>query len=162
MLSNLKLEYWVEQAFLTPQWWLLLIVLVTSWVVFFKLIDKKKKPEIYFYGLSIFTVTIFLDNLGTELVLWEYPIMVAPWGARLICVDATLPVFYMLVYQYFPRWVPFSFALLGLALILAFVLEPLTIWLNIYLPLHWKHIYSFPIYIAMGAILKYTTHRVFR
>lgn len=63
-----------------------------------------------------------------------------------------LPVIYMLIYQYFPDWIKFTIAISITAVIIAFMGEPLAIRLDIYEMNNWKHIYSFPLYIALGLI----------
>lgn len=155
-LRDINLKFWLEYNLFTPVWWLMLITLIGVWLIWFKWVDKSRLLEIIAYGLMVaFLATIF-DLTGAELVLWGYPNMLVPLMPPLFLVDlGILPVAYMLVYQYFSRWKGFTIAMTLNAAFLAFLGEPIAQWLNIYQVNNWKHIYSFPIYIALGLFLKW-------
>lgn len=118
--------------------------------------NKTRLLEIAAYGLMVTLWSVILDIAGAELVLWGYPNMLEPLMPPLLIVDlGILPIAYMLIYQYFPKWKSFTLALTLTAAFLAFIGEPFAQWLNIYEMNNWKHIYSFPIYIGMGLFLKW-------
>jgi len=97
-----------------------------------------------------------LDVAGFALGFWRYPIMILPLLPPMIPVNLVfLPMIYMLMYQYFPKWKSFIFASIGISLLNSFVFEPILVWLELYEPVVWKHIYSLPIYIFMAVFLKW-------
>jgi hypothetical protein len=159
-MSELRWQYWTENTVFSFEWWLLIIALISAWVVWWRLVDRRRTTEILLYGMFIFVVAIELDVIGGELGLWDYPAMVIPWGARLVCIDALIPVIYMLIYQYFPPWKSFILANTIMAFVFAFMAEPLLVWLNIYEPLTWRHIYSFPIYILIAIVFKWLVEKI--
>ncbi|KUP07929.1 hypothetical protein Q75_04005 [Bacillus coahuilensis p1.1.43] len=63
-------------------------------------------------------------------------------------------IFYSLLFQYVSKWKPFILGSILIAFIFAFVFENVAIWLNIYAPIVWEHIYSFPIFILIPLIGK--------
>ncbi|MBA1334925.1 MAG: hypothetical protein HPY66_0546 [Firmicutes bacterium] len=107
--------------------------------------------EILVYGLLISTIVTVLDEVGCQLNLWEYRFDLEPLFPRLIPMNFTmLPVWYMLIYQYFTKWKPFITANIVSAAIFTFIGEPLFVMLGIYELIKWKHIYSFPILYYTG------------
>ncbi|MGG4555463.1 CBO0543 family protein [Paenibacillus humicus] len=92
-------------------------------------------------------VSSWLDQLGIAMGLLHYhweviPFMPAnfPWNFSL------LPVTVMFLHQYKSGIHPLFKALLfgGFS---AFVAEPVSQMADLYHPVHWKHTYSFPIYV---------------
>jgi hypothetical protein len=154
-LRDINLKHWLESNIFSPVWWLLLISFITLWVIWWKFVNKTKLLEIVTYGLLVSFLSTILNLFGTEFVLWGYPNNLVPVAPLLFEVDlGFLPVIYMLIYQYFPDWIKFTIVISITAVIIAFMGEPLAIRLYIYEMNNWKHIYSFPLYIALGLILK--------
>jgi len=54
----------------------------------------------------------------------------------------------------YKAWKPFLFASTILALALAFVAEPLAVYIKQYQLISWKFIYSFPLYIVLAVLGK--------
>ena len=161
-VSDLRWSYWIGHVFGTFQWWFVLVftlLLIYAWV---KTLRREALTEVLLFGSLCFIVITFLDVLGGEVQLWDYVSMVLPWGARLICVDVDLAVIYMAVYQKYRAWGPFILTIVILALIFAFVLEPLSILMGIYQPYGWRHMYSVPFYILIPAAFKALTDKVSR
>lgn len=147
--------HWRKYELFTFQFWLLVAMLILPWLIWWKLVDRKRLLEILIYGLLISTIATVLDEVGCQLNLWEYRIDLEPLFPRLIAMNfAMLPVWYMLVYQYFTKWKPFIIANIISATIFTFIGEPLFVRLGIYEVIKWKHIYSFPIYIILAIIFK--------
>ena len=157
--KDLSLARWWNCEFNLWQWWLNLILVFVPLYIWWKLLDRKRILEICVYGLLINIVSSYLDVLGSEFVWWDYPIRLIPNLPRLFPIDFTvIPVVYMLIYQYFPKWKSFIIANVIIAIIFAFAMEPLMIWMNLYTLVSWKLIYSFPIYIAMAVVGKSTVN----
>jgi hypothetical protein len=155
-LSELRQEYWLQYDLFSYQWWLLLAVFIISWVVWWKLVDKQRLKEIILFGVSMSYLIYVLDHVGYELNLWIYPhklIRILPEATTLDW--GILSISHMLVYQYFRRWRSYLIANTLMAIVFAFIFEPISVWIGIYKMLNWRYIYSFPIYILKAVIIKW-------
>lgn len=159
-ISSLRWKYWNQEVLLSPQWLLLILVLIIFIIVWIKVVEKENIKNIILYGSLTLIITSFLDTLGGELQLWEYPYMVLPWGPRIICIDMMVAILFMLNYQYFKKWRAFLLSTTIMSFIFSFVLEPLTVFLHLYEPIVWKFIYSFPIYIFLAVSIKWIVEKI--
>jgi len=160
-LTQARIENWLGHEFGSWRWWVLLALLTVPWFIWYKLADKKKLPELSLFGLIIMVFTITLDEFGYELILWSYPAEVIPIFPRLTAIDYTVvPIFYMLIYQYFPTWKSFYWALGAMSILFSFVVEPIIVKLGFYMLIKWLYWYSFIIYIIMGLLARWIT-RIF-
>jgi len=152
---DLQVQHWLKYELFTPQFWMLIGMLFIPWIIWWRLVDKKRFLEIIIYGLLISTIVTLFDEIGCQLNWWEYRYDIEPLFPRLIPMNFTfLPILYMFVYQYFTKWKSFVMASIVIAVIMAFIGEPLMALTGIYVLLEWKSIYSFPIYIILALILK--------
>ena len=148
-------EFWFNNVFLTPKWWLIVAVAVLPVVIWWKLVDRRRLFEIMTYGLLVSLLAGLLDAIGVELDAWEYKYDFVPLLDVFIVYDiSVLPVSYMLVYQYFQSWRGFVTAHLILSFAFAFISEPLLVWLDIYQLIGWKHIYSVPGYFLVAIAIR--------
>lgn len=154
-LSLLRWNYWKETVVFSPQWFFLLGSFLVLLIIWIKVVDKRKLHEILLFGLITLIIASVLDTVGGELNFWDYPYMVLPWGPRVISIDIMIAIFFMLLYQYFISWKTFLFGSVILSFIFTFIFEPIAIYLNIYKPLMWKSIYSFPIYILLAVSIRW-------
>jgi len=149
-------QYWMKYTFLTWEFWLLTFLLLFPWVVWWRVVDRKRLFEILTYGFLVMVVSLVFDAIGVEFDLWEYQHQLVPLFDVFVVYDfSVLPVTYMIAYQYFNKWKSFIVAHIIIAGIFAFVSEPLLMPLNFYKMLQWEHYYSFPLYFAMAVILKW-------
>lgn len=154
-LRGLFVQHWLTKEVFTWVWWVGIACLVIPFIVWWIAVDKKRLLEICVYGLMVNVSSIFLDVLGSEFVLWEYPVHILPQIPLLFPVDLViLPVIYMLVYQKCSRWWPFLIASAIAAALLAFGFEPLAVLIGQYKLIIWKYYYSFPIYIMIAIFSK--------
>ncbi len=154
-LTELRQHYWLHYDLFTFQWWLLLALLVIPWVVWWRLVDKKRLKDIVFFGVLMGFLVFLLDLIGCSLNLWEYPynlIRIIP--ASLAFDWGILPVFHMLLFQYFTKWRSYILLNILVATVFAFLCEPLCVWLGLYKLLNWAYVYSFPIYIIKAILIK--------
>lgn len=160
-LSNLEHDYWKDNVVFSLNWWFLLMLLIVPWFIWWKFVDKKNIKQILLYGTYIMVVSSTLDDIGIATALWAYPYQLFQVGDRLNSVDLTaLPILYMLVYQYFPKWKSFIISSIIFSFFYAFIFEPFFILLGIYRIIKWKYIYSFPIYIIMGIVGKFFVEKI--
>ncbi|WP_343270262.1 CBO0543 family protein [Lentibacillus songyuanensis] len=154
-------DRWLNDVLFTFNWWFLLVLMIVPLVIWWRLLDKTRTMEIAFYGLCIVIIAITLDVAGVVLSAWTYGYKLVQFFPPLAPVDfGTLPVLYMLIYQWVPRWKPFIFIIIFFAVFWAFIAEPIFIWMKIYYLNWWKYVYSFPIYIVMGIGIKALTEKV--
>lgn len=160
-LTNLEHQYWMDNVVFTFNWWVLLCIFIAPWLIWWKLVDKRRIREILLYGFIIMVLSSVLDDIGVSSLLWAYPYQLLQILDRLNAIDLTvLPIMYMLIYQYFYKWNSFLIAHVLLALFSAFVAEPILVQMNIYMPLLWKSVYSFPIYILIAVVVKLFTDKI--
>ncbi len=154
-LANHRRLYWVKIGFRSYQWWLLSALTILAIIVWLILVDRTRLIELSFFGAVIAILSTTMDEYGYEYRLWSYNFHLLPQLPHISWVYYfMMPIIYMLVYQYFNDWRSYSVAMVVVAAILAFVFEPLLIRMHIYVPLKWRHIYSFPIYFAIGVATK--------
>jgi len=155
-IRDMLMDYWLTYSVFSFKWWLLLTTTIIFFILWIILLDKKRIIEIAAFGLLIGTTTFILDIIGITLVLWSYPDRVIPMIPPIIEIHHVhLPIIYMIIYQYFNNWKSYFIALTISSFLFSFVLEPLTAWLGIYEIYHWKYIYSFPLYVLIGCILRW-------
>nr|WP_092069274.1 CBO0543 family protein [Dendrosporobacter quercicolus]NSL47416.1 hypothetical protein [Dendrosporobacter quercicolus DSM 1736]SDL88571.1 hypothetical protein SAMN04488502_1011090 [Dendrosporobacter quercicolus] len=155
-LTQAQIDNFLGQHIGTWRWWVLFILLIAHWFIWYKLVDKKRIVELVLFGVIIMVFTITLDEIGFVLSLWRYPVGVIPILPRLTSIDYTmLPIIFMLVYQYFPAWKNFFWALVVLSTVFSFVAEPIVVHLGFYVLIKWLYWYSFPIYIVMGLLARW-------
>ncbi|MFA5383228.1 MAG: CBO0543 family protein [Eubacteriales bacterium] len=161
-LTMLRKEHWLSVELFSFQWWLQLALLIIPWVIWWWLVDKERSGKIFAFGLLVLIFTSLMDNVGIELTLWGYPYLLVPYIVRFLAVKfSILPVSYMLIYQYFPKWKPFITANIIFSFVASFIAEPIFVWLNLYQMYKWKYVYSFFIYILLSLFLKYLVEKVF-
>ena len=160
-LTQTSVAYWHQHVLYTPIWWLLVVLWVIPWIVWLFLFDRAQSGRLVLNGLFVVILSSFMDALGTELSLWDYPRQVFPLLPRALVFDiGLLPVAYMLLCQYFFPWKKFLWAALVMSAVLAFAGEPLTIKLGIYKPIVWKSIYSFPIYFLLSIVVRLLVQKI--
>lgn len=145
--------YWYENNFLTYKWWFLLVLSIVPAIVWWVRVDKTKLIENTAFGLFYGVTAIFLDSIGSNAMVWTYPVRLTPYlNPQLYPYDVGVVIIpFMMVYQKFSMsFKKFFIATGALSLFLAFVAEPFMVYLEIYKEITWKHIYSFPIYWLIG------------
>ncbi|WP_010173743.1 CBO0543 family protein [Bacillus coahuilensis] len=155
------ISYWWEHNFLTPEWWVLVILSVLSPIVWWVLVNKKNIIVITLFGLFYGMAAIILDSIGSNAIIWSYPVQVSPYlFPQLYPYDVGIVLIpFMLVYQrYGENFKKFLFASLALSFFLAFVAEPIMEFFHIYKEITWKNIYSFPIYFLLAVICWWIVH----
>lgn len=160
-LQRLSLEHWLQDDIYKWTWWLNVVLTIVPWIIWWKLVDRKRVFEIMVYGLLVAMTATLMDTWGTQAVLWGYPDVMIPFITRFFPIDYVLiPVIYMLIYQYFSDWKPFIIANLITAAVFAFVLESVMKWLGLYEMYIWRHIYSFIIYFGLAVFWKWVVGKI--
>lgn len=160
-ISKTKINNWHQDTFLQWQWWFLLTLLVVSWLIWWKLVDKKRIEEILLYGFLIAIITLTIDSIGLFLNLWEYPYELIPVIPFIIPIDlAVVPCITMLFYQNFKSWKLFIVIIVIFALVSSFIAEPVFILMGFYKLHNWKLFYSFLVFVFNSVITKWVVDRI--
>jgi len=156
MYKQLSIEHWVKYEVFTWQWWIGIACIVLPLLLWWKLVDRRRILEIMAFGFLINILATFLDIMGSEFLLWNYIIRILPQIPLLFPVDFVIvPIIYMLIYQHYKTWKQFLLASAIVALALAFVVEPLAVYIKQYQLISWRYIYSFTIYILLAILGKF-------
>ncbi|WP_121664408.1 CBO0543 family protein [Metabacillus litoralis] len=159
-LSKMRWEYYQHDIIFSFQWWFLIVTFIILFIVWIRLLDKSRLLTILLFGFITLNIVTFLDTLGGELQIWEYPKMILPWGPRILCIDLMISIYFMLLYQFFTKWRSYIFASIVLAAVFSFIFEPIAKLLGIYIPISWSHLYSFPIYILLAISIRYLIEKL--
>ncbi|UOR13670.1 CBO0543 family protein [Halobacillus amylolyticus] len=160
-LFETSYAHWVEHELFSFNWWFLLVITIVPWIMWWRLVDKKRLLEISFMGALVTVTAMFLDTVGISFLLWTYGYKLIQMVPTLNPVDFTvIPVCYMLLYQWFSKWKSYLIAHVVTAAGAVFIAEPLFVWMNIYTLHSWEYIYSFPFYIAIGVGFKWLIQKM--
>ena len=160
-ISYARIDNWIDTDFNTFSWWFQIALAVIFMAAWWKLVDKKRLLELSFYGFTVQTITIWLDEAGYEIGLWYYPVDLIPIFPPSTAIDyIMLPVLYALIYQYCRTWKAFIPAAVLMSGIFSFILEPLLSKFGFYVVVKWSFYKSFPIYIAIAIVMKIFVERI--
>ncbi|MBC9783769.1 hypothetical protein H1S01_04485 [Heliobacterium chlorum] len=149
--SKARIEVWNAEILWSWRWWLLIVLMFAPWIFWWRFVDKKRLTEICLFGMFILATSSWMDELGTELILWYYPYKTFALYPQLVPINYTvIPITFMLVYQYKKSWKTYIFTLVIIAAIYSWVAEPILNLMGIYKPINWKYSYSFPLYVLIG------------
>ncbi len=133
----------------TWKWWILIFLAICSWIVWIVWRDKKLTHHLLYAGLFVALATFYMDTIGMAFGLWSYPIKDIPLIPSYVTWDFCLiPVASMFTLQYKPNANPLIKAL-SLAIVGAFIVQPIATWFGYYHLKHWHHSYSFPLIIII-------------
>lgn len=153
-------DFWFNSVVFTYQWWLLVAITIIPFIVWWKIVDRRRFFEITTYGLLVALLAGLLDAIGVETDAWEYKYDLVPLLDVFIAYDiSVLPASYMVIYQYCHTWQSFAIAHVILSLVFAFVSEPLLVYLDIYQLINWQHIYSVPGYFLLAIFLRWVMRK---
>lgn len=159
--GELSIENWLSSGVFTWSWWVLLLLTLLPWFIFFKYLDKERALKIWCFGLTVTIITTFIDDLGSDLGLWIYPIKFVPVGLIAYPFDfSVIPVAFMLIFQYCKSWKCYITAIIILSFIFSFIGEPFSEWLGTVKYIKWTYIYSFSFYIITGLLAKFFIMKV--
>ncbi|MBP3041242.1 hypothetical protein J9303_17395 [Bacillaceae bacterium Marseille-Q3522] len=150
-----ELSYWLNNSWNTPAWWVLLAALILPWVLWGYFVEKKRKQEIFTYGLIWISFTLILDMLGCTFFIWDYPRCLVPALPIFLPADvAVIPVSFMFVYQYskgFLNYLCYTILLSGLY---SFIVEWVFENFNLFKRYHWYHFYSFIGFVITALLIR--------
>ena len=152
------IHIWQSEMLFRWEWWVEAAISVVPWILWAFYRKRESTSRLVHAGIWVIVMCSWLDFLGVCLGLWVYPMKLIPTIPSFVAYDFTLvPVVIMTLLQYRPQWSPLLKACI-FAAATSFLGEPLFIWLKMYEPIHWKHIYSFPIYAVIYLIAHFVSH----
>ncbi|MDF2572758.1 MAG: hypothetical protein K0R55_4362 [Sporomusa sp.] len=161
VFTEMRVQQWLQDTVFTWQWWLLVALFIAPWILWWCVVDKKRFTAIVLLGTFALATASWMDDLGTDMILWYYPYKLLPIYPQLIPINyAVIPVTYMLIYQYFRPWPSYILALTIMSAVYSFVAEPALDYLGMYKMLKWQYYYSLPIYIFIGIVFRWVVEKV--
>lgn len=161
LLTSAHIEEWLQQDLFHLKWWLLLGLTLFAFIIWWRLLAKRRLPEVVLYAVLMTIVMMGVDEYGEELALWDYPIDILPIFPVITATNLLiLPLAYSLVYQNFSTWKSFTRVTVLVAAAVSFVLEPGMAWYGYYQLLKWKYYSSFPIYIAVALLIRWMIGKI--
>lgn len=159
--GRLREEAWLADSLWSWQWWLLVALLVLPWIVWWRLVDRKRLSEICLFGMFVLATASWMDEIGTDLILWYYPYKIIPWYPQLVPINySVLPIVYMLIYQYAPKWSSYILAMVVMSALFSWGAEPMLAFMGIYQVVKWKFSYSFPVYLLIAISHRWLLERI--
>lgn len=145
VLINLIYQDWKTIDLFSPIWFGTVIFILFSYILCFKLLNKRRLTQILLFG-SLMTVMVSLfDLIGVEYVRWTYLTRIFPIVPSYFLFDFTIiPLYYMLIYQYARGWKSFIVWNAIAAGIISFGFFPLLVSLNMFELNNWRYAYFFP------------------
>lgn len=154
-VTEVSISHWLNHELFTWQWWFCILLYLAPLFIWWKMVDRKRLFEIVIFGLFVNITCSLLDVVGTNFAMWEYSVTILPNIPLFFPIDyVDIPVTYMLIYQRYPKWKHFIIAITITAFIFSFIGEPFDVWAKMYILIHWKYIYSLPIYILIAIVCK--------
>lgn len=145
------IAHWLHYNVVSWQWWALLGASIAPWIIWWVFVDKRRLTEILCFGFCIGIASFFLDSIGTNSLLWGYPVRLIPILPSLSPVDITcIPVAYMLIYQWCSTFGKFLCADIAVSAVCTYVLEPCAISFGVYERYTWRPEFSFVGYALLG------------
>ncbi|WP_370745715.1 CBO0543 family protein [Lucifera butyrica] len=160
-LGEARTQYWYSNALFSFQWWFSVFVPLGFVWIWIKLYKRSQLVETVLYGLLWATTASYLDFVGTSFLLWEYPYTILPYSNKDLSANLTsIPIAFMLVYQYCSTIKSFTGGTVAIAIFFAFVMEPFLVWLGLYKLYHWTFCFSFILYIVFSFVFRWLTKKI--
>ena len=154
-LAYYRYLHWIKYEYLSLPWAVLTFITALVIILWLKLVDRKNIIEILLFGVLVAITGVTLDEFGYEYRLWRYNYHLIAQFPHILWVHLfILPICYMFIYQYYPKWNSFLKVMLISAAGFAFVAEPVLEVMGYYELLKWYFYYSFPLYTLIGVLYK--------
>lgn len=160
-IFKIQSDHWTNNTLFTLKWWFMVATVIIMLAIWYKLSDKKRFNEISLAGFITAVLVFLFNTTGVEMTLWAYKAqifgLVRTWSLfELINIS----VLVMLLYQYFVEWKKYLIAVIVAGAIGSFIVQPLLIHFEIFKLVNWRNLYSFPIYILIGIIVKLVISKI--
>jgi hypothetical protein len=154
-LNKLTTQRWFSQELFTIRWWGLAGFLVLSYVLCFKLLDKKRLVELLLYGSLVSVFSVVLDIYIENRNLFLYKARLIPIIPSIFIYDITaLPLYFMVLYQHAATWKKYSIWITLVSLLLGYIFTPLMVKLGYLQLINWSYTKAFLVIIFVGFLAK--------
>ncbi|MFP3471686.1 hypothetical protein R0J90_16710, partial [Micrococcus sp. SIMBA_144] len=85
------------------KFWLVALMILIPLVLLYIYIDREITILLVFFGLNYHTWFAYINGLGINIGLWDYPYPFIPLLSGLAVDASLLPVFYIFLYQWTKR-----------------------------------------------------------
>lgn len=159
---DIRMEYWsksyerwiTEELFSFP-WFFNLVFLAIIYLLWIKLVDKRRLRELLLFGSLIAVASALIDIIAVTIGLWEYKVRLFPLSPAPFPFDYTvLPIMYIVIMQYTSSWRDFLLGSLLASGLFSFVLSPVYVLLGIKEYHNFKHFYLFMICFGFTTLIK--------
>lgn len=161
-LYNLRMEYWnktfqnwISNEFLSFPWIFNAVFLIICYIVWIKLVDKRRIKDILLFGSFIAVAAALIDLIGVTIGLWQYVVHLLPFSPSLFPFDYTIvPIIYMLVIQYTSSWRSYLTGSLLASAAIAFIINPLYVQVGILQYRRFNYFYMFLVIFVVTTVIK--------
>lgn len=154
-LWDATFAYWKNEILFSGLWWALLVTIAIAYAVWWRLTDKRRLPELLFFGSLISIVRVVVDIIGTNVVLWSYNIRETPFMPSPLLHDFTItPLTFMLAYQYSPSWSKFMIFGSIASGLMAFLFLPILSVFGFLQLVNWSYLYTFIITLILSFVAR--------
>lgn len=154
-------DNWLDYSLYTTfEFWLLVLLFFVPLIVVIWKIDKGKIFVIGFYGYSVHLFGHYLNLIGINTGVWNYPISLIPLIPSASFDACVVPVTYMLVYQWIlNKKKNYYIYIFITAMLFAFVCDPISVKLGL-LKMYGNvnYLYSIGFYLSIALIAKIITN----
>lgn len=159
-LLALRIADWYDKLS-SWQFAFLVVLLIVPWIIWWKMADRNRITEIFTLGLLASIISSLLNGNGLNLMLWSYPYTLLPFSPRAYSFSlSAIPVTFMLLYQYLPKWKSYAIGVTIIAGVTAFLLQPLFSLAGIYKLIKWNYFYSFLALLFIGFLARMIQEKV--
>jgi PAS domain S-box-containing protein len=153
--NEMNLDFWLNHVLFSWKWWMVVGLTILPWVLFFYFFKKEKRKQYFISALILMISSSFLDIAGLSYDLWRYYVKAVPvMGGFFPWNFSIIPFFYMISFEIFPEW-PKVVKAIMVALLFAYIGEPIMDYIGFTSHHDWKHSYSIPFYFALYLIAYY-------
>ena len=161
-LYDIQMEFWKQsyqrwrtQELFSLPWIFNIVVLITFYVIWIKLVDKRKLRELLLFGSLVAVSTNFIDIVAVTTGLWEYKVRLVPISPTPFPFDYTvIPILYMLVLQYTSSWRNYLIGSLLASAFFSFVISPIYALLGMKEYHNFSYFYMFILVFVVTTIIK--------
>lgn len=128
-LTSALIDEWLKDDVFRAKWWILLGLNILALLAWLLLLDKTKLKRTFLFVALAAIFALGLDEIGQELVLWDFPVDIIPIFPPLTSFNLMImPLAFSLVFQFTRTTKHYFLFVLVVSAVLCFIVEPLLSW----------------------------------
>ncbi len=147
-------QHWLKEELFTFPWFFNIAFIIILFIIWIKLVDKRRLKELLLFGSFIAITVGFIDIVAVTVGLWQYKVKLFPISTLFPFDYTVIPIFYMLVLQYTSNWRSYILGSLLAAAVYSFILSPVYIILGIKEYFLFNHFYVFITVFIVTSVIK--------